>query len=132
MFYIGSLSSALPSLIFQIQVNAIMKTPKMYYGALVVFCIAALGVGMASAGGGTLAIYGNTGVEAYGHPLDLTNITVQQHLLTHLEQQGVDVRALNTAFRNGDTAAIRTWFENYRQSHPFKIAGPLNPDTSSS
>jgi len=116
---LDALSSALPSLIFQIQVNAIMKTPKMYYGALAVFCIAALGVGMASAGGGTHAIYGNTGVEAYGHPVpDLTNTTVQQHLLTHLEQQGVDVRALNTAFQNGDTAAIQTWFENYRQSHP--------------
>jgi hypothetical protein len=110
-----------------------MKTPRIYYGALAVFCIAALGVGMASAGDGTHAICGNTGVEGYGHPVPgLTSTTVQQHLLTHLEEQGVDVSALKTAFQNGDTAAIKIWFENYRQSHPFTMTGPGNQDASSS
>ena len=110
-----------------------MKTPKIYYGALAVFCITALGIGMASAGDGTYTIQGNTGTNGHGHPVfNLTDTTVQQHLLTRLEQQGIDVSALKTAFQNGDMVAVKTWFENYHQSHPFKMADRMSRDNSSS
>jgi hypothetical protein len=48
---------------------------------------------------------------------DLTNVTWQQQVITNLEQKGVDVTALKTAFQNGDTATVKAWLDSHRQAH---------------
>jgi len=96
-----------------------MKTPRMYYGALAVFCVIALCIGFASAAGTTQATNAGTHGKGIMHPApELTNTTVQQQLITRYEQQGVDVTALQTAFRNGDTAAAKSWLEAHRPAAP--------------
>jgi hypothetical protein len=109
-----------------LQENATMKTPRMYYGALAVFCVIALCIGFASAAGTTQATNAGTHGKGIMHPApDLTNTTVQQQLITRYEQQGVDVTALQTAFRNGDTAAAKSWLEAHRPAQTrFANRGP--------
>lgn len=103
-----------------------MKTPRMYYGALTVFCVIALCIGFASAAGTTQATHTGTHGKGIMHPaLDLTNTTFQQQLITRYEQQGVDVTALQTAFQNGDTAAAKSWLEAHRPAQTrFANQGP--------
>ena len=92
-----------------------MKTPRMYYGALAVFCVIALCIGFASAAGTTQATHAGTHGKGIMHPaLDLTNTTIQQQIITRFEHQGVDVTALQTAFRNGDTTTAQSWLEAHR------------------
>ena len=103
-----------------------MKTPRMYYGALAVFCVIALCIGFASAAGSTQATQTGTHGKGIVHPaLDLTNATIQQQIITRYEQQGVDVTALQTAFQNGDTAAAKSWLEAHRPARTqFANNGP--------
>ena len=54
-------------------------------------------------------------------PLDLTNTTEQQQILTRLEKQGVDVTELKTALQNGNTDAAKTWLENYFETHRMEM-----------
>jgi len=55
------------------------------------------------------------------HNDQFSNSTQQQQkiqtLITSLEQKGVDVSQVKTALQNGDTAAVKTWLENYFQTH---------------
>ena len=44
-------------------------------------------------------------------------------IIAHLEQQGVDVSAAKTAIANGDTAALKTWLEEYRDANPRNKTG---------
>jgi hypothetical protein len=96
-----------------------MKVPKVYYGALVLFCAMTLFVGMASAADGTpLSAYsagGGTGrwhVSSMHHGFDLTNATVQQQILTNLQQKGVDTSGLQSAFQSGNTTAAKEWMQS--------------------
>jgi hypothetical protein len=108
-----------------IKENAIMKTPRMYYGALGVFCVIALCIGFAGATGTTQGMHNSTQGRGTVHPaFDLTNATVQQQIITRYEQQGVDVTALETAFRSGDTATAKAWIEAHRPA-PVVNKGPV-------
>jgi nucleoside diphosphate kinase len=96
-----------------------MKTPRIYYGALAVFCVIALCTGFVSAADTTQAMHAGTHGKGTGHPaFDLTNTTVQQQIIARYEQQGVDVTALQTAFQSGDTAAAKSWLEAHRPARP--------------
>ena len=98
-----------------LQENITMKTPRMYYGALAVFCVIALCIGFASAAGTAQATHTGTHGKGFMHPAqDLTNATVQQQIIARYEQQGVDVTALQTAFQNGDIPAVKSWLEAHR------------------
>ena len=44
-------------------------------------------------------------------------------IIDKLEQQGVDVSAAKTAIQNGDTAALKSWLEQFRASHTGEIRG---------
>jgi len=100
-----------------------MRVPAIYYSALVIFCAMTLFVGMASAADGTAPSAQAAGDSGHWHApfmhqgFDLTNTTVQQQILTKLQQKGVDTSGLQTAFQNGDTAAAKTWMQDYFQSH---------------
>jgi SOS response regulatory protein OraA/RecX len=95
-----------------------MKVPKAYYGALVLFCAMTLFVGMASAADGTLPSVHNAGgagqwhVSSVHHGFDLTNATVQQQILTNLQQKGVDTSGLQAAFQSGNTTAAKEWMQS--------------------
>jgi hypothetical protein len=92
-----------------------MKTPGMYYGVLAVFCVIALCIGLAGAAGAAQSTNDGTHGKGMVHQgFDLTNATVQQQIIARYEQQGVDVTAIRTAFRNGDTAAVKSWMEAHR------------------
>jgi hypothetical protein len=54
---------------------------------------------------------------SFGKAPDFTNATVQQQVLARLDKQGVDTSALRAVFQNGDTAAVKSWFEAYFASH---------------
>ncbi len=102
-----------------VQEKSTMKAPRIYYGALAVFCVIALCIGFASAADTTQATHTSTHGKGTGHPgFDLTNTTVQQQIIARYEQQGVDVTALKTAFQNGDNAAVKSWFEAHRPARP--------------
>ncbi len=57
------------------------------------------------------------------------NITANQDrpvpgdIIDKLEKQGVDVSAAKTAIQNGDTAALKSWLEDFRASHADEIPG---------
>lgn len=40
------------------------------------------------------------------------------NIIDKLEEQGVDVSAPKTAIANNDQAALKTWLDSYRESHP--------------
>jgi len=107
-------------LMINVQENTSMKAPGIYYGALAVFCIIALCIGYASAASTTQSTTQHTCTHGKGMrhaAFDLTNATVQQEILTRFEKQGVDTTALRTAFQNGDTAAVKSWFEASFKAH---------------
>ncbi len=72
-----------------------------------------------------------TWLEAYreANPRNQTgneNRPVPGDIINKLEQQGVDVSAAKTALANGDTAALRTWLEAYREANPKNQTGNEN------
>jgi hypothetical protein len=97
----------------------IMKTPRIYYGALAVFCVIALCIGFASAAVTTQTTHTGTYGKGIMHPaLDLTNATIQQQIIARYEKQGVDTTALQTAFQNGDTTAAKSWLGAHSPARP--------------
>ncbi len=40
-----------------------------------------------------------------------------EKIIERLEQQGVDVTEVKTALRNGDTSAVKAWFDSYHDAH---------------
>jgi len=100
-----------------------MKVPRIYYGALVLFCAMTLFVGMASAADTTQPAV--TGMSGHGHwqgssmhhKPDLTNTTVQQQMLTRFQQQGIDTTDLQAAFQAGNMTAAREWIHSH-STHP--------------
>jgi hypothetical protein len=88
-----------------------MKTPRIYFGALAVFCIFALVLGTASSAAmiqqGT-GNYTRNGAGQYGPEKMLDNLTAQ----------GFDVSAIRDAVTNGDYATAHTLMQDFRIAHP--------------
>jgi len=87
----------------------------MYYGIIAVFCVIAIGIGMANA----MDLTQSPGHIPHGkgqvHPgFDLTNVTQQQEMISRFEQQGTDVSGLKAAFESGDMTAVKTWLDANR------------------
>jgi hypothetical protein len=97
-----------------------MKTPRIYIGALAVFCIVALVIG--SAGASALMQKGA------GSPLRDTCgkglIQGQAHgeritqLLSNLTERGYDVSAISAAVTSGDYTTAMTLLREFRTAHP--------------
>jgi hypothetical protein len=96
-----------------------MKTPRLYYGALAVFCVIALCTGFASAQGASQATDISTHGKGIVHQgFDLTNTTVQQQMLARYAKQGVDTTGLAAAFQSGNTTDVKSWLEAHRPAAP--------------
>ena len=93
--------------------NPLMKTPGIYYGLIAAFCVLIFCIGMVNAMDLTQSATNCTGRPSFvhGHPPS------PDEMITHLEQQGVDVTEVKTALRNGDTATVKAWFDTYRNAH---------------
>jgi hypothetical protein len=92
-----------------------MKKNDIFIGALGVCAVLALVVGFAGASAITPHISGanvcNSTAHGQGHG-------GQSQIIEHLAQQGVDVSVPQTALRNGDTAAVKTWLDAYQHTNP--------------
>jgi DNA-binding transcriptional MerR regulator len=62
-------------------------------------------------------------------PPDLSDPVKLQEIITRLEEKGVDVTGLKTAFQDGDTEAVKAWLEAHRPAKP-EGAGRSPPDLS--
>jgi type IV pilus biogenesis protein CpaD/CtpE len=87
-----------------------MKTPRIYIGALAVFCIAALVIGTTAAAAMTQKGSGNI-------LKDTTGQFGPEKMIERLEHQGVDVTEVKSALQNGDTQAVKEWLQSYREAH---------------
>jgi hypothetical protein len=88
-----------------------MKTPRIYIGALAVFCIFALVLGTASSAAMTQQGNGNNikhGAGQFGPEKMLDNLTAQ----------GFDVSAIRTAVTNGDYETAHTLIQEFMTAHP--------------
>jgi nucleoside diphosphate kinase len=92
-----------------------MKKQGILFGALGVCLVVVLVVGFAGAAAATPQGFGksarNETAPGQGHG-------ASGNIIDKLEQQGVDVSAAKTAIANNDTAALKTWLDSYRESHP--------------
>jgi hypothetical protein len=88
-----------------------MKTPRFYYGALAVFCIAVLVIGTAGAVAMTQQGSANNSKDRAGH-FGLTKI------LTNLTAKGYDVSAISAAVISGDYKTVFTLLQQFRTAHP--------------
>jgi hypothetical protein len=93
--------------------NRIMKTPGIYYGLIAAFCVLTLCIGMVNATDLTQSATNCTGRPGFGHG----HPPSPNEMITHLEQQGVDVSEAETALQNGDTDAVKAWLDAYREAH---------------
>lgn len=95
-----------------------MKTPKIYYLALVAFSIMTLFIGMGHAADTIPPAAHPMRGHGQGYPgMNVTNAAVQQHILASLGAKGVDVSAAKTLLQKNDTAAVSTWLATYFESH---------------
>jgi len=100
-----------------------MKKQGIFIGALGVCVVVALVVGFAGAAVVTPHLFGKTARnettpgQGHGIPGDF---------IEKLEQQGVDVSAAKTAIQNGDTAALKSWLNAYRDANPSNQTGNLD------
>jgi hypothetical protein len=88
-----------------------MKTPRIYIGALAVFCIFALVLGTVSSAAMMQQCTGNSpknGAGQFGPEKMLDNLTAQ----------GFDVSAIRTAVTNGDYEIAHTLMQEFRTAHP--------------
>jgi len=93
-----------------------MKTPRIYIGALAVFCIFALVLGTASSATMTQQGTGyNTknGSGQFGPEKMLDNLTAQ----------GFDVSAIRAAVTSGNYATAHTLMQEFRTAHPDALPG---------
>ena len=88
-----------------------MKTPKIYFGALAVFCIAALVIGTAGAATMTQQGTGNT----LKHQAGQFGL---EKMLGNLTAQGYDVSAISAAVTSGDYTTAMTLLKDFRTAHP--------------
>ncbi len=92
-----------------------MKTPKIIVGALVVYCIVVLLIGMANAADLARPATGD-------HYTGRAGPFAPQKIIGRLEQQGVDVTEALTALQKGDTAAVKAWLTSFFEAHKGKMA----------
>jgi len=92
-----------------------MKTPKIIVGALVVYCIVVLLIGMANAADLARPATGD-------HFTGRAGPFAPQKIIGRLEQQGVDVTEALTALQKGDTAAVKAWLTSFFEAHKCKMA----------
>jgi len=88
-----------------------MKTPRIYIGALAVFCIAALVIGSYGAAAMMQKGTGNNfkkGAGQFGPEKMLDNLTVQ----------GYDVSAIRAAVTSGNYETAHTLMQEFRTAHP--------------
>jgi hypothetical protein len=88
-----------------------MKTPRIYYGALAVFCVAVLVIGTAGAAAMTQQGSGNNLKDKAGQ-FGLTQ------MLTNLTARGYDVSAISAAVTSGDYKTAFTLMKEFRIAHP--------------
>lgn len=88
-----------------------MKTPKIIVGALVVYCIVVLLIGMANAADLTRPATGD-------HFKSRAGQFAPEKIIGRLEQQGVDVTEVKAALQNHDTASVKAWLDAYFKAHP--------------
>ena len=94
-----------------------MKTPRIYIGALAVFCIAALVIGTSGAAAMTQQGTGN-------------NLKVKagqfgpEKMLDNLTAQGFDVSAIRTAVSSGNYETAHTLMQEFRTAHPDAFPAP--------
>jgi hypothetical protein len=88
-----------------------MKTPRIYYGAVAVFCITALVIGTAGAASMAQQGTGNNLKEKGGH-------FGIETMLAKLTAQGYDVSAISAAVTSGDNIAAMTLLKEFRTAHP--------------
>lgn len=98
-----------------------MNTPNTRAGVLSVFSIALSSLGRVSSPVDTAimtsppfnsSVHSGTGS---GHHPSI------EAVINCLEQKGVNVSQVKTALKNGDTVAVKAWFESYRQAHQGEI-----------
>jgi uncharacterized protein (UPF0335 family) len=89
-----------------------MKTPRIYIGALAVFCIAALVIGSAGAAATTPQGTNN-------NPRNGTWQFGPEKILDNLTAQGFDVSAIRTAVTSGDYETAHTLMQEFRTAHPY-------------
>jgi SOS response regulatory protein OraA/RecX len=79
----------------------------------IVFSVMALFVGTAGAADPAPPACTGSGnsTDGNGHHLS------PDAMIDMLEQRGVDISQVKTALQNGDTAAVKAWFDSYRQAH---------------
>lgn len=87
-----------------------MNIPRIYYGAIMVFCMVALVIGMASAATMTKKGTVNDLKEKSGH-------FGLEKMLDNLTEQGYDVSVIRTAVTSGDTETVRTLMQEFRTAH---------------
>jgi SOS response regulatory protein OraA/RecX len=90
--------------------NTRMKTPKIIVGALVVYCIVVLLIGIANAADLTRPATGD-------HFTGRAGQFAPQKIIGRLLQKGVDVTGALTALQKGDTAAVKQWLMSYFEAH---------------
>ncbi len=86
-----------------------MKTPKLYFGALALFCTFALVIGTAGAAavsGPDSSCFGNK--TAHGGPVKM---------LDRLEEQGIDVSAIRAAVESGNMDVVHTLMQQFMEAH---------------
>lgn len=88
-----------------------MKTPKIYYGAFAVFCIAVLTIGIANASVMTQQGTGNHFNYKGGQ-------FASEKLLSNLTAKGYDVSAISAAVTSGDYATAMSLMKEFRTAHP--------------
>jgi len=88
-----------------------MKTPRIYYGALAVFCVAVLVIGTAGAAAMTQQGSDNNLKDKAGQ-FGLTK------MLTNLTARGYDVSAISAAVTSGDYKTAQTLLQEFRTAHP--------------
>jgi len=88
-----------------------MKTPKIYYGAVAVFCIAVLVIGKAGAAAMTQQVSGN-------NLKDKTGQFGLEKMLGNLTAKGYDVSAISAAVTSGDYKTAMTLLKEFRTAHP--------------
>jgi len=90
-----------------------MRTPGIYYGAIAAFCVIGILVGFAGAADVAAPQKNCTGMHNFGHG----QLPSPEDMITHIEQQGVDISEVRTALQNGDNEAVKSWLDAYREEN---------------
>ena len=93
-----------------------MKTPKLYIGAITVFCTLALIIGSAGAAAVSSPDTSNFGNKiAHGGPVKM---------LDRFEEQGYNVSAIRAAAESGDNATVHTLMQQFMEAHKDELPQP--------